>query len=154
MFLNPNFGVCSIIQGGIDWGVSTIMCISKQYSVQGLLTVFFGKSIYFSILSTYPWLHIPKLCNVSLFCFWLVTVSLDGSSSCHGLPAFTAFLSLYSERRFFSSTHWLCCKINPWIDQNLWGALKARYVVLILEESCLPSECDAALGLAFLLEEQ
>lgn len=54
---------------------------------------------------------------------------------------------------FVCSTHWLCCKISSWIDQKLWGVPETRYMVLILEESCLSPECDAALGLAFLLEE-
>lgn len=62
---------------------------------------------------------------------------------------------LYVLKGVFSAEHTDCTvKQNPQIDQKLWGTLKARYVVLILEESYLPSECDATLGLAFLLEEQ
>jgi len=43
---------------------------------------------------------------LSLSVLRLFTVDLDGSSSCHGLPAFTAFLSLCPEQRIsFSSMH-------------------------------------------------
>ncbi len=82
----------------------------------GLLTVFFGESVCFSVLSIYPWLHIPELCDVSLFspCFWFVhsqswwLIKLSWPSSFYSIPFFMfweAFLHFFF---FFSSVHTDC----------------------------------------------
>lgn len=45
---------------------------------------------------------------------------------------------------FSVGSHWLLCKLNPTVDQNFRGALKARYVLSMTQEPC-PSGRDGLL---------
>ncbi len=129
----------------------TILCPRITHCFLWRLTLFF----YFGHISMTPYTR-ALWCQPFLSVFRVVhsrswwLIKLSWPSSFYSIPFFMS-----REAFFFSiSAHWLCCKISPRVHLKLWGALKARYVVLILEEPCLPSECDATLGLAFLLEEQ
>lgn len=120
----------------------------QQCSIQGLVTVFFGDPVYDCIPFIYQWLHMFVMSAFSL-CICSQSILMA-----HQVLAFQLLELFFMSVRciFFSiSVHWLCCKISQWIDQKLWGALRARHVVLILEESNLPlgEGCHFGLGLPF-----
>lgn len=89
--------------------------VSEDYSLFS-----FGESVCFSVLSIYPWLRIPMLCDVSPLspCFSLFTVwswwliKLSWPPRFYSIPFFMSCEVFFF---FFSpvSTHWLHCKINP-----------------------------------------
>lgn len=72
----------------------TILCPRITHCFLWRVSLFF----YFVHISMTPYMSVMSA--FSLHVSSLFTVDLDASSSCHGLTAFTAFLSLCPERRF------------------------------------------------------
>lgn len=128
--------MCTIIHCGIEVFQQSCVCpnntLSKDYSLFSLESQFvllfcpyIHDSIYpSSVMSAFS-LHV-SCCSQSVLMAHQVVMAFQLLQH--------SFLYVPRGDLFFSS---VCCKISPWVDQKLWGALKARYVVLILEQSCL-----------------